>query len=60
MEYVIATATVTAGSVKESKLLLLNHGEYVTATAAVTASSWAVKESELLLLNHGKYVTAAG
>ena len=41
MECVTATAAVTVGSwaVKESELLLLNHGEYVTvnAAAAITA-----------------------
>ena len=41
MECVTATAAVTTRSwaVKESELLLLNHGEYVTvnAAAAVTA-----------------------
>ena len=37
MECVTATATVIAGSwaVKESELLLLNHGEYVTVNAAM-------------------------
>ena len=41
MECVTAIAAITTGSwaVNESKLLLLNHGEYVTinAAAAVTA-----------------------
>ena len=43
MECITTTTAVTARSwaVKESKLLLLNHGEYVAvnATAAVTAGT---------------------
>ena len=41
MECVTATAAVTAGSwvVKESELLLLNHGEYVTVNAAAAVTT---------------------
>ena len=40
MECVTATAAVTFGSwtVKESELLLLNHGEYVTVNAAAVVT----------------------